>query len=204
LSPWTVFWAAFLSKGALVRLFLILAALTLTACALPGVSGTNSFTSTMHPTQEFCASRGLTLDATSKQCVTPQATKPPSSAPAEAVTGSLPQVAQVQGQSQPKTSAPSAPPVAPAALAPPPPQVHQWAAPSVPIEPDAVIYPELLQDFDLMSELAHFVRASGFRCDSISALRPLPPSRGFTLVCNRFNYKYAIENKDGRSIVTVE
>ena len=69
----TVFWAAFLSKGALVRLFLILAALTLTACALPGVSGTNSFTSTMHPTQEFCASRGLTLDATTKQCVTPQA-----------------------------------------------------------------------------------------------------------------------------------
>ena len=67
-----------------------------------------------------------------------------------------------------------------------------------------MIYPELLQDFGLMSELAHFVRASGYRCDSISALRPLPPSRGFKLVCNRFNYKYAIENKDGRSIVTVE
>jgi hypothetical protein len=198
------FWAAFLSQGALVRLFLILAALTLTACALPGASGTNSFMSTMHPTQEFCASRGLTLDATTKQCVTPQPTKPPSSAPAEAVTGSLPQVAQVQSQSQPKPSAPSAPPAAPAAPTLPPPPEHQRAAPAVPIEPDAVIYPELLQDFDLMSELAHFVRASGYRCDSISALRPLPPSRGFKLVCNRFSYKYAIENKDGRSIVTVE
>ena len=67
-----------------------------------------------------------------------------------------------------------------------------------------MISPKLLQDFELMSELAHFVRASGYRCDSISALAPLPPSRGFKLVCNRFSYKYAIENKDGRSIVTVE
>jgi hypothetical protein len=74
----------------------------------------------------------------------------------------------------------------------------------VPIEPDAVIHRDLAQDFDLMSELAHFVRASGYRCDSISALQPLPPSRGFKLVCNRFSYKYAIDNKDGRSTVTVE
>ena len=195
------FWAAFLSKGALVRHFLILAALMLTACALPGASGTNIFMSAMHPTQEFCASRGLTLDATTKQCVTPQPTKPPTSAPAESVTGSLPQVAQVQSRSQAGPSAPSAPAAAPAQ---PPPQERQRAAPSVPIEPDAVIYAELSQDFDLMSELAHFVRASGYRCDSISALQPLPPSRGFKLACNRFNYKYAIENKDGHSIVTVE
>jgi hypothetical protein len=198
------FWSAFLSKGALVKYFFILAALTLTACALPGASGTNSFMSAMHPTQEFCASRGLTLDATTKQCVAPQPTKPPTSAPAEAVTGSLPQVAQAQPQSQPAPSAPSASSAPPAAPALPPPQERQRAAPSVPVEPGAVIYSELSQDFDLMSELAHFVRASGYRCDSISALQPLPPSRGFKLVCNRFNYRYAIENKDGRSIVTVE
>jgi len=74
----------------------------------------------------------------------------------------------------------------------------------VPIEPDAVIHRELAQDFDLMYELAHFVRASGYRCDSISALQPLPPARGYKLVCNRFSYKYAIDNKDGRSIVTAE
>lgn len=74
----------------------------------------------------------------------------------------------------------------------------------VPIEPDAVISPKLSQDFELMSELAHFVRASGYRCDSVSALEPLPPSRGFKLVCNRSNYRYAIENKDGRSTVTAE
>jgi hypothetical protein len=83
-------------------------------------------------------------------------------------------------------------------------QEHQRAADAVPIEPDAVIYAELRQDFGLMSELAHFVRASGYRCDSISALQLLPTSHGFKLVCNRFSYKYAIEQKDGRSIVTVE
>lgn len=72
----------------------------------------------------------------------------------------------------------------------------------MPIEPEATIYPQFAQNFDLMSELAGFVRASGYRCDSISALEPRPS--GFKLVCNRFNYKYAIVNKDGRSIVTVE
>jgi hypothetical protein len=152
----------------------------------------------MHPTQEFCATRGLTLDATTKQCVTPpQPTTAPPSAPA--VTGSLPKVAQAQPQ--PAPSAPSAPPAAP--VQPPPPE-RQRAAPAVPIDPDAAIYPEFSQDFDLMSELAHFVRASGYRCDSISALAPLASSRGFKLVCNRFSYKYAIEQKDGRSTVTVQ
>jgi hypothetical protein len=63
----------------------ILAALTLTECALPGASGT-SFMSSMHPTQEFCASRGMTLDATTKQCVTPPQ---PARVTAD-VTGSLP------------------------------------------------------------------------------------------------------------------
>jgi hypothetical protein len=188
-----------LPEGVLVRHFLILATLTLTACALPGASGTNSFMSAMHPTQEFCASRGLTLDAATKQCVTvPQPATPPA---APSVTGSVPQVAHQQPQPQP---APSATPAAPAQ---PPPQERQRAAPLMPIEPDAVIYPELSQDFDLMYELAHFVRASGYRCDSISALSPLsplPPSRGYKLVCNRFSYKYAIEHKDGRSVVTVQ
>jgi hypothetical protein len=191
-----------------VRHVFILAALTLTTCALPGASGTNSFMSAMHPTQEFCASRELTLDPTTKQCVTPAKTP----APAESVTGSLPQVVPVQSQPESGKPAPAAQaqpqPVsgkpAPVAPAQPQPQERQRAGATVPIEPDAVIYPKLSQDFELMSELAHFVRASGYRCDSISALEPLPPSRGFKLACNRSNYKYAIENKDGRSIVTAE
>jgi hypothetical protein len=74
----------------------------------------------------------------------------------------------------------------------------------VPIEPDAQIDPGISEDSGLMSELAHFVRASGYRCDSISALAPLLPSRGYKLACNRSNFTYAIENKNGRTIVTLE
>ncbi len=176
-----------------------------------GASGGNSFMSAMHPTQDFCEQRGMTLDATTKQCVTP----PKTPAPADSVTGSLPQTAPAQktapAQSQPASANPApvaAQPQAPAPVAaaqpqpPPQPQQHQRADPKVPIEPDAAIYPQLAQNFELMSELAHFVRASGYRCGSISALGPRPG--GYTLVCNRSNYKYEIENKDGRSIVTAE
>ena len=130
------------------------------------------------------------------------------------MTGSLPQTAAVQQappvQKVTPVQTPSASgntasvaPVPPApAPPPPPPQERQRADPKVPVEPDAVIYSQFAQDFALMSELAHFVRASGYRCDSISALEP--HSGGYTLVCNHANYKYAIEDKNGRSIVTVK
>jgi hypothetical protein len=117
---------------------------------------------------ELCASRGLTLDATLGQCVTPK------SAPQLP-----PQVVQVQP-----------PPAAPVHS-----QQGQRAAPLVQIESDATINPELKRDVAQMDELAHFVRASGYRCDSISALRPLPTSNGFKLACNHSTYKYEIEDK---------
>jgi hypothetical protein len=85
----------------------------------------------------------------------------------------------------------------------PPAPERRPASLSVPLEPNAVIHAGLQRDFDL-SELAHYVRASGYRCDSISALQPLPSAQGFRLVCNHFTYKYAIEQKDGRSTVSVE
>jgi len=66
-----------------------------------------------------------------------------------------------------------------------------------------VIFGELKQDVGLISELTHFVRASGYRCDSVSALAPLAYARGFKFMCNHFNYKYAIEEKEGRTAVTV-
>jgi hypothetical protein len=119
-------------------------------------------------TQELRASRGLTLDATLGQCVTPK------SAPQLP-----PQVVQVQP-----------PPAAPVHS-----QQGQRAAPLVQIESDATINPELKRDVAQMDELAHFVRASGYRCDSISALRPLPTSNGFKLACNHSTYKYEIEDK---------
>ena len=78
-------------EAVFVRQLVIMASLLLVGCAAPGASGMSSFMSTMHPTQEFCASRGMTLDSATKQCATAppaaasQQTKPPS----ELVTGSL-------------------------------------------------------------------------------------------------------------------
>jgi hypothetical protein len=188
----------------------------LTACALPGTSGTGSFMTAMHPTQESCASRGLTLDVTSKQCVIPPA----------------PQGAETTGSLPSQTITPEQPPSPPAPQAPPQPKAEQprpqksqtqqaqpqqppaqpqqpqlqerRAALSVPIEPDAVIRPASPQNSEAAAEFAHFVRASGYRCDSISALAPRPG--GFTLACNRSTFRYAIKDKDrdGGWIVTIE
>jgi len=183
----------------------------LTACALPGVSGMGSFMTAMHPTQEFCASRGLTLDATGKQCVTPPAsqaaettgslsshTEQPSSPPARQAP-SQPKDQQTRSQqSQPQQAQPPQPPAQPQE---PQPQ-EKRAGLSVPIEQDAVIRPESPQSSETAAEFAHFVRASGYRCDSISALTPRPG--GFTLACNRSAFRYAIKDKDGRWIVTIE
>ncbi len=51
---------------------------------------------------------------------------------------------------------------------------------------------------------ASLVKAFGYRCDSISAFQPFIMSRGFTLRCNNFSYKYLIEDKGGRWTVTVD
>ena len=170
--------------AALVKHFVIVAALTLTACALPGISVTNSFMSDTHPTEDFCASRGLTLDSKTKQCVPAPRPAPP----AAEVTGSLRQGAQQPVQSQSaasvtSTALPTVTAFTPGATPAQPPSQARPPAGSAPIEPDAVIYAELKQDVGLMSELTHFVRASGYRCDSISGLAPLAYGHGFKLVC---------------------
>jgi hypothetical protein len=179
---------------------MLLIGLTLTACALPG-AGPSSFMSTMHPTQEFCASRGMTLDMGAKECgKTPQPAAALQAPSAESATGSLP-----QATTQPQSTSLS-PAASPASTEPVPStaQQNQRTSLSVTVEADAKIFADLQHDFDLMYEFAHFVRASGYRCDSISALAPHPVSHGYELVCNRFAYKYGIEHKNGRWIVTLE
>jgi hypothetical protein len=209
-----------------VRYFIVPAALMLAACALPGASGTGSLMTAMHPTQDSCAARGLTLDATSQQCVIPPpsqgaettgslssqtvATAQPSSPPAQ------------QAPTQPKTGQPGSQSFKPQQAQPqqPPAQPQQTqtqtqtqtqsqtqtqdrrAGLSVSIEQDAVIRPDSQQNSEMAAEFAHFVRASGYRCDSISALAPRPG--GFTLVCNQSTFRYAIKNKDGGWTVTIE
>jgi hypothetical protein len=198
-----------------VRYFIVPAALMLTACA----SGTGSFMTAMHPTQDSCASRGLTLDATSQQCVIPppsQAADTTGALPSQTATTEQPAAPPAQQapppkaehprpkQSQPQQAQPQQPPVQPQQPQPQPqaqPQDRR-AGLSVPIEQDAVIRPDAPQNAETAVEFAHFVRASGYRCDSISALAPRPG--GFTLACNRSTFRYAIKDKDGGWIVTIE
>jgi len=132
-----------------------------------------------HPTQEACASRGLALDPATKECVT---RPPPQPLPAAAAVAVAPSRAD-----QP----------------PPPPAPQPPLGASVPIDSDAKIDLALQQNTDLMSQLAHYVRASGYRCESISALQPLPDSRGYVLICNRFALRYRIATKGDRLTVTL-
>jgi hypothetical protein len=182
----------------------------LTACSLPGVSGMGSFLTATHPTQEYCASRGLTLDAAVQQCVAPasQEAETTGSLPSQASITQKPLSPPVQQapaqptaqQPRPQPSQPQQPPVQPQQHQP----QEQRTSLSVPIEPGAVIKLDSPQNSEMVTEYAHFVRASGYRCDSISALEPRPG--GVTLVCNRSTFRYAIEGKDqdGRWKVTIE
>ena len=79
---------------------------------------------------------------------------------------------------------------------------------SVPIEADAII--SNTEDFprakllSLVKPGVAMIRARGWRCDSISSIQPFMFSRGFTFVCNRFNYRYEFRDRGGRWIVELK
>ncbi|HHX8286271.1 MULTISPECIES: hypothetical protein [Vibrio] len=80
------------------------------------------------------------------------------------------------------------------------------SAPSfaIPVENDAVISKDFENNPQLYEEVANLIRLYGYKCDSLSALRPMVFSRGFVAVCNRFSYTYEIEDKGGRWVVTLD
>lgn len=80
----------------------------------------------------------------------------------------------------------------------------QFLFAGTPIERDAVINSKLRGETQALEEMVRLVRANGYRCDSISAARPMMFSRGFVLVCNGFAYEFEIEDKGGRWRVTVK
>ena len=51
---------------------------------------------------------------------------------------------------------------------------------------------------------AMLVRASGFRCDSISGADKFIFSSGMTLHCNNYNYSYDVRDRGGRWVVSVK
>lgn len=48
------------------------------------------------------------------------------------------------------------------------------------------------------------VVGSGYRCDTISNIRPMITKRGVELICNKYAYTYEIEDRGGRWTVTVD
>jgi len=81
-------------------------------------------------------------------------------------------------------------------------------AQSVPVEQGAIIsdtgdFPKSKM-LSLIDPSVGMIRASGYRCDSISAMRPFVFSRGFTVVCNNFNYEYDISDKGGNWVVELQ
>lgn len=81
-------------------------------------------------------------------------------------------------------------------------------AQSVPIESDAII--SNTSDFprskmlSLVEPGVGMIRAMGWRCDSVSAIRPYLMSRGFTMVCNRFSYTYNFSDRGGNWVVELD
>lgn len=74
----------------------------------------------------------------------------------------------------------------------------------VPIEKKAVLFDASQDSLSFIQSLSSIVRSKDYRCDSISAARPMILSRGFVLVCNNFHYAYDIRDKGGRWQVEVE
>lgn len=80
-------------------------------------------------------------------------------------------------------------------------------AQTVRLEPDAIVDPKLKEAANLQAVLdaaAAMIRARGWRCDSISAIRRFFVSRGLDVKCNRYAYHYEIEDKGGRWVVTLQ
>jgi hypothetical protein len=73
-----------------------------------------------------------------------------------------------------------------------------------PIEEKAAIDQTMRGKYRAIDALVILVEANSYKCDSISAVSTWVFSRGFTLYCNRFGYKYEIADKGGHWTVTVK
>jgi hypothetical protein len=81
-------------------------------------------------------------------------------------------------------------------------------AQNVPIEPDAYLSPpdtvprsQLLAAMDASVAL---IRASGWRCDTISGFRVLLWETGYNIHCNQFRYHYEVKDRGGRWVAELK
>ena len=93
---------------------------------------------------------------------------------------------------------------------PPPPKTpHERVRPVPPprfvhpmIEPTAYIRPAW--SLDEVLTIVTTVRASGYRCDTVSLFGEIPWEGGIQLKCNQSRYSYAIRDRGGQVSVTIE
>ena len=57
---------------------------------------------------------------------------------------------------------------------------------------------------EVIPQMVRLIQLTGYKCDSISAIREMMFSRGFTVVCNNFSYEYDIEDQGGNWVVTLQ
>ena len=55
-----------------------------------------------------------------------------------------------------------------------------------------------------MNVLAALIALRGYRCDSVSLVRPFLFSRGFHVTCIHWDYRYEVADRGGKWVVTLK
>lgn len=79
-------------------------------------------------------------------------------------------------------------------------------AQAAPLEPGAKYSRDWSRDRAqvLANEAGGVIRASGYRCDSVTSIHRWIYSVGFDVVCNDYRYKYELEDRGGRWTATLK
>lgn len=84
------------------------------------------------------------------------------------------------------------------------PAANSGSKPAYTIEKGAQIYGAVEGRMDIVDTLVKFVKAHGYKCDSVSSASDNVFSKGYTLICNKYNYTYKILDSGGTWSVKVE
>ncbi|EKN5091898.1 lysozyme inhibitor LprI family protein [Yersinia enterocolitica] len=73
-----------------------------------------------------------------------------------------------------------------------------------PVEHDSILFSNTPDAFEFIDTLVTMIRKSDYKCDSVSSFRPMITSNGYSVSCNKFNYKYEIKDNGGHITVSVD
>lgn len=78
----------------------------------------------------------------------------------------------------------------------------QVYAQNITIEDDAEIHESVKMETAVL--LAQYINEKGYSCRSISAVTPFAFKRGFSVMCNNWQYHFEVEDRGGKYIITVK